>query len=52
MRRRLALAVVVCVSLTLSATARAAPSVPLSHAGRWITDARGRVVILHGINKV
>jgi endoglycosylceramidase len=25
---------------------------PLGHAGRWITDAAGRVVILHGINMV
>jgi endoglycosylceramidase len=52
MRGRLAPAVVVCVSLALSATARAAPTLPLNHAGRWITDARGRVVILHGINMV
>jgi endoglycosylceramidase len=28
--------------------ARAAPAEPLGHAGRWITDAKGRVVILHG----
>src|SRR3954452_23919148 len=25
---------------------------PLSHQGRWITDARGRVVTLHGVNEV
>jgi endoglycosylceramidase len=25
---------------------------PLSHAGRWITDRRGKVVILHGFNMV
>jgi endoglycosylceramidase len=25
---------------------------PLSHAGRWITDARGRVVIVHATNMV
>jgi endoglycosylceramidase len=25
---------------------------PLGHSGRWITDARGRVVILHGLNMV
>jgi endoglycosylceramidase len=25
---------------------------PLAHAGRWLTDARGRVVILHGVNMV
>ena len=28
------------------------PVLPLSHAGRWITDARGRVLILHGTNMV
>lgn len=27
-------------------------SLPLGHAGRWITDSHGRVVILHGINMV
>ncbi len=25
-----------------------APAEPLTHAGRWITDAKGRVVMLHG----
>ena len=30
----------------------AAPRGPLDNAGRWITDRRGRVVILHGINMV
>lgn len=25
---------------------------PLGHAGRWLTDASGRVVILHGVNMV
>ena len=33
-------------------TQRASPQAPLSTAGRWITDARGRVVILHGVNMV
>ncbi|MGH8541987.1 MAG: cellulase family glycosylhydrolase, partial [Stenotrophobium sp.] len=28
------------------------PALPLNHAGRWITDAQGRVVILHGTNMV
>jgi endoglycosylceramidase len=27
-------------------------SLPLDHAGRWVTDAQGRVVILHGLNMV
>jgi endoglycosylceramidase len=30
----------------------AAPTLPLGHAGRWITDSRGRVVVLHGANMV
>jgi len=30
----------------------APPKGPLAHAGRWIIDARGRVVILHGLNMV
>lgn len=32
--------------------AAAAPSTPLSQQGRWITDAKGRVVFLHGVNMV
>jgi endoglycosylceramidase len=36
----------------LGSTATAAPSEPLDHAGRWITDTDGRVVILHGWNMV
>jgi endoglycosylceramidase len=31
---------------------KAAPHGPLGHAGRWITDTRGRVVVLHGLNMV
>lgn len=30
----------------------AKPQGPLGHQGRWITDSRGRVVILHGFNMV
>lgn len=33
----------------VAAPASAAPEDPLGHAGRWITDAKGRVVILHGV---
>jgi endoglycosylceramidase len=29
-----------------------APALPLGHAGRWITDARGRVLVVHGTNMV
>jgi endoglycosylceramidase len=32
--------------------AQAAPTPPLSQEGRWVTDARGRVVVLHGVNMV
>jgi len=28
------------------------PTMPLGHAGRWMTDADGRVVVLHGLNQV
>ena len=27
-------------------------SLPLGHAGRWLTDTQGRVVVLHGLNMV
>ncbi|HME70596.1 MAG TPA: hypothetical protein VKM54_12105 [Myxococcota bacterium] len=30
----------------------AGPLPPLSHRGRWLTDARGRVVLLHGFSDV
>lgn len=36
----------------VAAPASAAPQLPLGHAGRWITDAQGRVVILQGYNMV
>ncbi len=29
-----------------------APRLPLAHAGRFVTDAQGRVVTLHGLNEV
>ena len=37
-----------------SSPAASAPAVagPLSQSGRWITDATGRVVVLHGLNQV
>jgi endoglycosylceramidase len=40
------------LALFLAAPAAAQPTPPLGHAGRWITDANGRVVILHGMNMV
>jgi endoglycosylceramidase len=43
----------VCAVLALGAApARAELKLPLNHDGRWITDADGRVVILHGLNMV
>jgi len=51
--RALALAALVAgVASALCSAALAAPTAPLGHSGRWITDAKGRVVILHGVNMV
>lgn len=50
MRRMLTLALL--LALLAAAGATAAPRGPLTHEGRWITDKRGRVVILHGWNMV
>jgi endoglycosylceramidase len=41
-----------CGLALFSAPAAAAPKLPISHQGRWLTDAGGRVVIVHGINMV
>ena len=41
-----------CSRWRFAGAANAAPTLPLGHAGRWITDARGRVVVVHGINMV
>jgi endoglycosylceramidase len=48
-------ALVALVALALPATAAPAPpgpTPPLADSGRWITDADGRAVILHGVNMV
>ena len=52
--RRLAIwcALVACLAPASAAAATATPALPLSHAGRWITDASGRVVVMHGTNMV
>lgn len=47
-----AIGLVVSAALCLAAPAAAQPRPPLGHAGRWITDTQGRVVILHGVNMV
>ncbi|HEY2436735.1 MAG TPA: cellulase family glycosylhydrolase [Solirubrobacteraceae bacterium] len=56
MRLMRSLALALCVACALAAAsasaASAAPKLPLSHSGRWITDAGGRVVIVHGTNMV
>lgn len=51
-RAAAALALLLSTLAVLAAPAAAAPKGQLSHAGRWITDARGRVVVLHGTNMV
>jgi len=51
--RRVGLAVAAALAtFLLCAQASAGPTPPLGHSGRWITDAKGRVVILHGVNMV
>jgi endoglycosylceramidase len=51
--RALSLAAATAVAaFALSSAAAAAPTAPLGHSGRWITDETGRVVILHGVNMV
>jgi endoglycosylceramidase len=51
----LALTAVVGVSQTASRAAdptAAAPTWPVSHEGRWLTDAQGRALLVHGVNFV
>lgn len=51
----LALAALVGVSPATSTAAdppQAAPSWPVSHEGRWLTDAQGRALLIHGVNFV
>ena len=44
---------IAAIGATLFASAAdAGPTAPLNHSGRWITDAKGRVAILHGVNMV
>jgi endoglycosylceramidase len=51
--RRLRLPLILAALVGLPSAAGAAdPTLPLNHTGRWITDAAGRVVVLHGINQV
>ncbi|HEX2128435.1 MAG TPA: cellulase family glycosylhydrolase [Solirubrobacterales bacterium] len=50
--RRLAVLLAAATALVGSSPASGAPTPPLGHEGRWITDDDGRVVILHGVNMV
>jgi endoglycosylceramidase len=50
---RLRALLAVCGAIACGASsAAAAPKLPLGHSGRWITDAAGRVVVMHGANLV
>jgi endoglycosylceramidase len=47
--RRFAASLALVAALTVTGVAHASGA---SHAGRWITDRRGRVVVVHGVNMV
>ena len=49
---RRALAACALLAACCAPAAQAAPASPLRTDGRWITDAKGRVVMLHGVNMV
>jgi endoglycosylceramidase len=56
-KRSLALAMCIACALAAGSASVAqaspkAPQLPLGHSGRWITDAAGRVMIVHGTNMV
>lgn len=50
--RGVLLAAAALISVGSSSEAAATPPEPVGHAGRWITDSSGRVVVLHGVNMV
>jgi endoglycosylceramidase len=52
MRRALAIAILALAFSASTAAAVPGPRPPLGQKGNWITDARGRAVILHGVNMV
>jgi endoglycosylceramidase len=52
MKRLLALAALALCGVTAPGATASGPVAPLDHAGRWTTDARGHVVVLHGLNMV
>jgi len=47
-----ALVLVAVAAVIAAPPAGADPQPPFGHAGRWITDAQGRVVVFHGLNVV
>ena len=51
LKRSLTLALLAAGS-AFAGSAQAAAVLPLSHSGRWLTDATGRVLVVHGINMV
>ena len=50
--RRVLLTTVVLAALCAQGAHAAGPAMPVGHAGRWLTDATGRVTVMHGINMV
>src|SRR5579864_662250 len=53
MRARRTLTLLAVIGLIAApATARSSEHPSIGHRGRWFTDARGRVVIFHGVNMV
>src|SRR5258707_2350235 len=52
MRRTLLFLLILAAGACPAAAAVASAAPPAGHAGRWITDARGRVVVVHGVNMV
>ncbi len=51
-RRALLLALAALTLTGAATTAEAAPVAPFDHQGRWLTDAQGRKLVLHGVNMV
>ena len=53
MRARRSLAITIAiVSIVMPVSSSARVNAPFGNRGRWMTDARGRVVIFHGVNMV
>lgn len=49
---RACLGLILILAAVFAAPAAATPDLPLSTQGRWIVDADGRVVVVHGQNRV